>query len=865
MDAEPRVWAVPVSRERLPGRLAQTCSGVRPTPNPIGRFELTDAHCVGASWMRLIIVANRLPFSISRRDGRVQLRPSPGGLASGLRDLVERFAGGQPNGALAGLDGFVWIGWTGEVVESHHQLAVTEAARARNAEPVYLSSADEELFYRGFANQTLWPLCHSFTSHVRYESAHWESYQRVNRIFAATVAEIARPDDLIWVHDYQLMLVPALVRSAVPQTRIGYFHHIPFPVYEIFRLLPAVWGCGLVEGLLGADLVGFHTHGYARAFLNVCWRSCGAPHRLGVLERGGHTARVGVFPMGIDAEKFSRAATAPATEIEQRKLGASDAQRKVVLSIDRLDYTKGILNRLEAFAAFLERHPEWQRRVTLALVVVPSRTGVAHYRSMKRSIDQAVGGINGRFSAVGWTPIAYRYRDLALPELAALYVRSDVALVTPLRDGMNLIAKEYIAAHPAGRGVLILSEFAGASDELGDAVIVNPFDQAQVVEALRTALEMPDAEQAQRLAALKTRVESYSVRRWADDFLSMLQRAEVTPPMSDLRQIAAHVTARYHASERRLFFLDYDGSLASFRRRPEEARPDRELLTLLGRLTLDRRNTVVLVSGRDRGTLLDWFGQLPINLIAEHGAWVKTAAGEWEHAAWSDPGWKRAVRPVLDAFSASVPGSFVEEKPSALVWHYRGAAISGAEARGRALVEFLLTFTAYARLRVIPGNKAIEVHVGGVDKGLAAERFLASGESDFVLALGDDFTDEDILAALPPGSLAVHVGPNPSAARLRIADPVAARFLLADCVAPRPDGPLIEQSLFRAEESIARVPEPGHDIRMVVEPLVDRDGEDSDLRVVSMEIPDTFGSSEEADEPDRLRLEALNAAHRGGR
>jgi len=729
---------------------------------------------------------------------------------------MERVERGGRNGAFDGLDGFVWIGWTGGIVEPHHQPAVREAARARHAEPVFLSAADEELFYRGFANQTVWPLCHSFTSLVRVDPTHWEAYRRVNGIFAAAVAAVTTPEDLVWVHDYQLMLVPELVRRVLPRCRIAYFHHIPFPVHEIFRLLPAAWGSEIVAGLLGADLVGFHTHGYARAFLNVCWRSVGAPHRLGVIERTGHTARVGVFPMGIDAEKFRRAATDPATEVERRKLGASDPQGKIILSIDRLDYTKGILNRLEAYAAFLERHPEWHRRVTLALVVVPSRTGVADYRSMKRSIDQAVGAINGRFSAVGWTPIAYRYRHLALPELTALCTRSDVALVTPLRDGMNLIAKEYIAAHPEGRGVLILSEFAGAADELSDALIVNPFDQDQVVAAIKTALEMPPAEQTRRHQALRHRVETYSVGRWADDLLGTLRRADIVTPMADLRAIAAHVTERYQRAERRLLFLDYDGTLAPFRTRPEDVRPDRELLTLLERLTADRRNTVVLVSGRDRGTLLDWFGRLPLSLIAEHGAWVKTAAGEWEHAAWADAGWKRAVRPVLDAFTASVPGSFVEEKPSALVWHYRGAAIAGAEARGRALVEFLLTFTAYARLRVVPGNKAVEVHVGGVDKGLAAERFLAAASSDFILALGDDFTDEDIVAALPPGSLAIHVGPNPTGARFRIADHVSARFFLADCVAPRTDGQLLDTGLLRAENPIAGISEPGHDVGVVV-------------------------------------------------
>jgi len=744
--------------------------------------------------MRLVVVSNRLPVTVIRGAEGVTLGRSPGGMAAGVHDLVSGFTGETSEGGAAPSipREWIWVGWPGGPITRPEEPGIRELLRARKNVPVFLSPEQESLFYDGFSNRVLWPLCHYFSDGVRIDPRWWEAYEQVNRLFAQVVGSVLEPDDLVWVHDYQLMLLPALLRAANPTARIGYFHHIPFPEYELLRCLPAKWRHALIDGVLGADRIGFHTYSYAEIFLRAARRDRGESATLGAITRPTHTARVGVYPMGIDTERFERGAMSPLTDTERIHLDEVFGTRTVVLSIDRLDYTKGLVDRLRGFERFLERNPEELGRISLALVVVPSRVGVPAYRAMKRAVDQLVGSINGRFSTATWNPIVYRYSNLAPAELSALYQRGDIALVSPLRDGMNLVAKEYIASRGDTPGVLILSAAAGAADELSGALIVDPADEWSIAAALEQAIRMSGAERRERFQTMLTQVKQRTVHRWGREFIEGLLETAESPPVVGLTAVAREVVSRFRAARAKLLFLDYDGTLVGFQVDPGAVAPDGELLQLLDRLSAESGTSIVIVSGRSRRTLEEGFGHLPVGFIAEHGAAIMSLDGVWSEVPEWDCGWKAEIRTVLDRFVAGVPGSFVEEKSSSLVWHYRGAfgGVAGAQRaaeRARDLVEFLLAFTGQAKLRVLTAHQAVEIQRGGIDKGSAAQRFFAGRSYDYIGALGDDRTDEDLFTILPAAACTIRVGDAPSRARFRLRNYTEARLLLADCVANTTD------------------------------------------------------------------------------
>jgi trehalose 6-phosphate synthase/phosphatase len=719
--------------------------------------------------VKLVIVSNRLPLSTREEEGRLHFTESPGGLASGLRTYL--------GSAHPAAGGYVWVGWPGGPVRPEVQPEL--AARCRqefHARPVFLSQADTEAFYEGFCNQTLWPLLHTFPERVAYDEDSWAVYERVNALFCDAALEEIETGDLVWVHDYHFLLLPALLRQKRPGLRVGFFLHTPFPSFEVFRLLPDRWRRALLEGLLGADLVGFHTHDYAQHFLKSVRRLLGREQQLGWVALADRWAKADTFPMGVAFDAFDAPPGGPAAA-QREDFRAALAGRTAVLSIDRLDYTKGIANRLLAYRAFLEANPGWHSRVVLFMVVVPSRTGVGDYQQMKARIDGLVGEVNGRFGTLDWTPVVYQYRSLPQQELVPLYQASDVMLVTPLRDGMNLVAKEYVAARQDGKGVLVLSEMAGAASEMGEALVVNPNDVAGMAAALREALEMPAAEQGRRMAALRDRVRRYDVVRWAGEFLEALGQEQ---PREDRRlltaAVRAEVVAAFRSAGRRLLLLDYDGTLVPIRPTPEQARPDAALPGLLARLA--GRAEVVVVSGRPRDFLEGCFGALDVSLVAEHGAWVKPRGHAWQSPPGISTAWKGAVRELMERYVGRLPGSFVEEKEHTLAWHYRRSDPDLAALRARELADHLHALAGTGDLKVVEGHKVVEARPAGTGKGAACLRWLG-GENDFVLAVGDDTTDEDLFRVLPETAWSVRVGLTRSHARFHVAAQSEARALLA--------------------------------------------------------------------------------------
>ncbi len=720
---------------------------------------------------RLVIVSNRLPFNTQIENGTLQFTGSAGGVATGLSSYLAGLhqQSSPPNE-------YLWIGWPGATIDvAFEEQLRAEVLNQYTSHPVFLTQEEMDQFYFGFCNKTIWPLFHYFPSYTVYQEKMWQQYEHVNEVFCKSVLEVVQPDDLVWVHDYHLMLLPRLLKQRAPTLQVGFFLHIPFPSFEIFRLLPGKWRRDILDGLLGADLVGFHTFEYTQHFLQCVLRILGHEHNMGQILTSDRVVKVETFPMGIDYEKFAQAAVAPDVLREQESLRATLGNAKVILSVDRLDYTKGILNRLEAFEILLETNPDWRGKVVLIMNVVPSRIGVDQYDLMKRHIEEQVGKINGRFGGVEWTPVIYLYRNTPFETLVAQYAISDVALVTPLRDGMNLVAKEYVATRTEGTGVLILSEMAGAVKELGEAITINPNNREEIADAMRQSLDVSLEEQKSRMHMMQYRLRRYNVNRWAQDFVQELVRMEQVQSKFCAKLLTASSRNRliddYRQSTRRLLLLDYDGTLTPIVRHPSMARPTEDILQLLRGLADVQGSTVVLVSGRDRNTLDQWFGTLPIGLAAEHGTWIREAGEEWTMLKQLTNDWKTQIRSILDMYTDRLPGAMLEEKNYSLAWHYRGADPEQGQMLARELTDHLVTFTANIDLQIMRGHKVIEVRVAGVNKGSAGQRLLAKDSFDFVLSIGDDWTDEDMFGALPESAYSIRVGMANTRARFNLRNP----------------------------------------------------------------------------------------------
>jgi trehalose 6-phosphate synthase/phosphatase len=733
--------------------------------------------------MRLVIVSNRLPFTTSIKEGTPHFQTSSGGLTTGLLSYLNRCqtAPGQHPEVL-------WFGWPGASANSEQETTIKEYAEKHfKAVPVFLPETSTERFYHGFCNKTLWPLFHYFPTLSRFDADYWREYQCINRAFADSLLKALRSDDLLWVHDYQLMLVPGLIRERFAEMPIGFFLHIPFPSYEVFRLLPRSWRSQIVEGLLGASLIGFHTHDYTRDFLTSVLRTAGYEHQLGSLTLRDRVVKVDTFPMGIDFHRFAEAAASPETDAQVTELRAKCTGQKVIFSVDRLDYTKGLINRLRGYDLFLKRNPQWHGKVVFIVSVAPSRIGIETYSAMKQELEQTVGRIVGAYGNVHWTPLIYQYRNLEFDEIVAMYRACDVALITPLRDGMNLVAKEFIASRPDQAGVLILSEMAGAAHEMGEALIINPFDLDDFAGALEQALTMPIEEQTRRNRLLQERLARYDVNRWGDDFVQALLSTQKTEAARRARALTGKAQTamiqEYRSAQQAALLLDYDGTLVPFFGDPKLAHPDQEVIALLAELSADPTTQVVIVSGRPRRDLEEWFGAMPVDLIAEHGVWLRYKQGQWRMLRPFTAEWKDRVRPILQLYVDRLPGAMLEEKEFSLAWHYRRADPELASVRAKELLDDLAGYTRNIEVQVLEGNKVLEVRNTGVTKGTAAMECIARYLPDFTLAVGDDWTDEDLFRALPPAAFSVRVGLANTAARYHLANHSAVRRVLRELCA----------------------------------------------------------------------------------
>ncbi len=708
---------------------------------------------------RFLIISNRLPVQVGISEEEIQITPSVGGLATGMVTVSKSFES-------------LWIGWSGvdhSKLSETQQKKVDEALKKEECVNVNLTEEEVELYYEGFSNKTIWPLFHYFNQFVEYEEEQWEAYKQVNRKFAGVIAQNMEGVDKIWVHDYHLLLLPQMIKEKFPDVTIGFFLHIPFPSYELFRILP--WRKEIINGMLGADLLGFHTFDYERHFMSSVRRLLGYDININEISLPRRIVKVDNFPMGIDYDKFHDAAVASQKRsVRDRSEIRKEFERyyllhpetKFILSIDRLDYTKGLIKRLEAFEYFLEEYEEYRDKVTLVLLAVPSRIGVDQYQQMKSEVDEVVGRINGKYSSINRTPVWYFYRSMSFENLVDLYNYCEIALITPVRDGMNLVAKEFIASRTDNRGVLILSEMAGASKEMGEALLINPNDKAQIASAIKKAIEMPAEEQTERITALQSRLKRYNVEKWASDFLNTLNITKEKEKKYLAKKLTSTAKNRlikdFCQSENRILFLDYDGTLTGFKDNPKHAKPDKELYELLDKLVENPKNRVVLISGRDKDTFEAWFGEKPYTLIVEHGVWIREVNGEWEMTEPLDASWKESIRPALEFYVDRTPGSFIEEKNYSLVWHYRKSDPDLGINRAIELKDELTSLVSNLNLEILEGSKVIEIKNIGINKGRAAQKVLHAQPADKIVAIGDDWTDEFLFTDLPQEAITIKVG-----------------------------------------------------------------------------------------------------------
>jgi trehalose 6-phosphate synthase/phosphatase len=713
---------------------------------------------------KTIFVSNRLPVTVSIKRHQIDYHESIGGLATGLK----RFHQGSDS---------LWVGWPGVAKDRLRRDEEKKIEKTLNQDykchPVYLTDKEISRYYEGFSNKTIWPLFHYFADKAEYNEKTWDYYQRVNKKFYKSLKPHIEEDSIVWVHDYQLMLLPEMIKEDFPSVKIGFFLHIPFPSSEIFRLL--VWKKEILKGLLGSDLIGFHTYDYVRHFLSSVRRILNINQSFYKIQYNDRTIEVDAFPMGIDYNFFS------SKQIENIQI---PRDYKVILSVDRLDYTKGILERIKAYRAFLKRYPKYRGKVKLHLIVAPSRQSLPTYDELRRNIEKLVSETNGEFGSFDWMPIWYLYQSFSQDDLIKYYKEASILLVTPLRDGMNLIAKEYIAARSDHQGMLIISETAGAASELSEAIIINPNDEMQIAEGIKTALEMTKTERVERNKIMNERIKRYNVEFWATEFMNRLQKVEIKEIVKLPKDAIIDkklIFDEFKTAKSSILFLDYDGTLVDFQSTPMQAYPSRKLKNILQKLSQIPNTEIVIISGRDHQTLDRWLGNLNVNLVGDHGLWYKTKDSEWRKTISIDSTWKDRMRHVLEIYVDRMPGSFIEEKTHSVAFHYRKCEPEMVSTKMSEIKDALFSIKGNYPIEIQEGHMVLEIKDQRVNKGNATYLFTNHKDYDFMLAAGDDVTDEDMFKVLKD-AVTIKIGYGYTQANHRLQTVKEFRELLEDII-----------------------------------------------------------------------------------
>lgn len=713
---------------------------------------------------RIIIVAYRLPFKLIRKKDKYTAVQNTGGLVSAMLSLSDKInAAGKKKSEI------VWVG-TGA-----SQLGKENISPNFKLYPVEIPRNINDKYYSGFCNNTIWPLFHYFPTKTVFDNSYYEAYLKANTIISQSLLKIIQPGDLVWIHDYHLFLLPGMVRKSFPDANIGFFLHIPFPSYELFRLFPRQWRESILAGIIGADVAGFHTNDYAQYFIKSVKRTLGYRVEHNNISVNDRLCKADAFPLGIDFDKFHKACLLKKTLSQKKKLQKYISDKKLIFSVDRLDYSKGFINRLNGFERFLEKYPEWHNKVVFNMIMVPSRYNIEGYRKIKKEIEATVGCIYGKYSNLSWRPVVYQYKSVPFNDLVALYSISDVGLITPLRDGMNLVAKEFIACQIDKNGMLILSEMAGASSELNEAIIINPTDIEETADAIDHALKMPEEEKRKRINKMQNRLKRYNIFTWTADFFS--QVAEIRKEMDRLKvkylddNTLKIIIDKYNRTQKRLFMIDYDGTLTPITKAPEMALLDEKPKAFLKSIISDQRNTVAIISGRESQFIEEQFMGMDLILVAEHGYLIKYPGEEWTKSIEINLSWKQKILPILNDYVDRCNGSMIEEKDASLAWHFRNADEDIVSVRINELKDDLVEILKNeSKLQMIEGEKVLEIKSILYNKSTAATAIINKDKYEFMLAIGDDTTDEDLFKVVPKYGFTIKIGRKPSRARFYIRD-----------------------------------------------------------------------------------------------
>lgn len=708
-----------------------------------------------------IFVSNRLPFNFDPKSGKLQR--GSGGLVSALLgvDLQEPF----------------W--WFGFETKKEHLQPLEEKASQVTAnlrlKPVHLDSDLYDSYYDGFCNDVLWPLFHYESQYTFFQQENWAAYVAANQKMADTILSVAEPNDSVWIHDFHFMLLPEMLRKASPHLKIGFFLHTPFPSFEVFRQLPV--RDQLIKSMIQCDLIGFHEHSYLRHFSVSLKSQLGIDSTFFKARIGTHNLQMGVYPISIDTAGMKARAASPEVDRQTKEYHQNIRSQFLILGVDRLDYTKGLELKLKGICRALEKYPELRGKLNFLQVAIPTRVKVPSYIRLKEQIDQLVGQINGAFGQPGYTPVNYIFGSVNEVQLLGLYRRADCLLVSSKRDGMNLVAIEYAISQQADEpGVVIVSEFAGVASMLGQALIINPWDEDSMADAIYRAFKMPTDERLERQNDVQELLFRYSASQWASSFLSDLAktgdaetRREVAPLPSRREEWPKELTTKVRNAQKICLVLDYDGTVVQIEQRPELA-----VLSSLQReflRELQKRAQVVILSGRRKEFLDRQFEDCPFTLGAEHGAFLKDSTGAWRSRISTEiQTWYGEAKNVMQAYAERVPLSFVEQKEAALVWHYRQSPQTFAAFHAHRLDEQLQVGLANQPVTVTMGNrvveaKAIECNKGGFMRDLMKQ----AGAGTLFICLGDDLTDEDMFKVVGKRGISVKVGEGKTSAQYRLA------------------------------------------------------------------------------------------------
>jgi len=707
-----------------------------------------------------IIVSNRLPFSFD--EATKKLTPSAGGLVSALR-------GGKLD------ERYIWVGVAPDNLTPKlwEKLKKTIQSKMQFV-PIFIDSPLYENYYAGFSNSVVWPLLHYDAELIKFKPKLWKAYQRVNEQFVQTILSIAKTNDLVWVHDYHLMLLPQLLKQKRPHLKVGFFLHIPFPETTIFQKLPM--HKEILSGLLAADLIGFHLYQYLQNFCSAVKNILGlSSDSLTVIENH-HTAYLGAFPISIDTKRFMQQARSNAVK---KLIQAYTHREFTFLSIERMDYIKGFDLKLKAYRQLLKTHPEYIGKVLLFQLAIPTRENVLAYRQLKTQVEEMIHNINNEFKTSSWRPIHYVYDSIRFDELLALYRSSDALIVNSKHDGMNLVVFEYIASqNPRDPGVVILSEFAGATSMLSEAISINPWNTAKTAKTMHTVIHMKKEERVKRHHIMLTYLKKYTATKWAKSFIRRLDEIKPQvghiPALITIPKLCEEIQQKFAITAKRplTLFLDYDGTLTPIVKHPELAKLPKKTYALLQQLIEKKQIKIIVISGRTADFLSQQLKTLACNIVAEHGSmYFDRRKNKWETLVNFDPkDWFDTVKNMMQSFVDRVPDSFIEQKKFSLAWHYRQSPAKFASQQAIILKDTLETAFSNAPVTIQQGKKVIEVKTIEANKGFFVRWYHKNHKNaQCLLTLGDDTTDEDLFETTQSlNGLAIKVGSGFSCADYRL-------------------------------------------------------------------------------------------------